>query len=153
MNQSSEYRQYIFGMIFLLSNKLQVLGDKVTGDLTLKQWLLLNMIKHHVKPSPNYNDIANVMHVTRQNVIKMISILEDKKYILTSVSEDDHRSVSVKLTKKTEQYFNEKEQLGNLFLKHIFQSFSDDELKLFKDIIDKLAYSIDYIEKGHNYDQ
>ena len=37
-------REYLFGSIFLLSNKLQALGDGYLKEVTLKQWLLLIMI-------------------------------------------------------------------------------------------------------------
>ncbi len=33
-------RYHIFGMLFLLSNKLETLGNNFLGELTTKQWFL-----------------------------------------------------------------------------------------------------------------
>jgi DNA-binding MarR family transcriptional regulator len=71
-------QQFIFGCIFLLANKLQLLGDKVTGEITLKQWFMLNMIQKMDNKLPNYNEIARMIGTSRQNVSKMISVLEKK---------------------------------------------------------------------------
>jgi hypothetical protein len=38
--------EYIFGSILLLSNKMQVWGDAILSDLTLKQWFLLILISN-----------------------------------------------------------------------------------------------------------
>lgn len=142
MEFSIENKQYLFGLFFLVANKLQYLGDQITGDLTLKQWFLLNMVKHHVKPGSNYNDIAKIMHVTRQNITKMLRILEQKGYVQITPSLVDSRSNSIFLTDKTERYFKTLENSGNFFLDTVFHDISASDLFLLNDSLQKIYLNL-----------
>lgn len=120
-------QQYIFGVIFLLANKLQLLGDKVTEEITLKQWYLLNILTQMDKKFPNYNDIAKVVGTTRQNVSKMVSVLEKKGMVELKPSETDQRAIYVSLTQKSFDYFSSKDYAGSIFLDKLFNGFSSVE--------------------------
>lgn len=115
-----ENQQFVFGCIFLLSNKLQLLGDKITQEITLKQWFLLNMIQKMDNNSPNYMEIAKMIGTSRQNVSKMISVLEKKGMVKLQPSKTDQRTVHVALTQKCLDYFTSKENAGNKLLDMIF---------------------------------
>lgn len=124
-----ENQQFIFGCIFLLSNKLQLLGDKVTQEITLKQWFLLNMIQNMDNKSPNFMEIAKVIGTSRQNVIKMISVLEKKGMVKLQPSKTDQRAVYVTLTQKCFDYFASKENAGNTLLDTLFSGIPPAETK------------------------
>ena len=51
-------REYLFGSIFLLANRLQTLGDGYLEEVTLKQWLLLIMIRVMDKEQPSVTEVA-----------------------------------------------------------------------------------------------
>lgn len=119
-----ENQQFIFGCIFLLANKLQLLGDKVTQELTLKQWFLLNMMQQMDNKFPNYNDIAKVVGSSRQNVSKMISMLHKKGMVELHQSKTDQRAINVTLTQKCFDYFSSKENVGNILLDKLFSGTS-----------------------------
>ena len=72
-------KEFLFGSIFLLSNKLQALGDGYLKEITLKQWLLLIMIQTINKEQPSVTEVAAFMGSTRQNVRKMLEALEKKE--------------------------------------------------------------------------
>lgn len=120
-------QQFIFGIIFLLANKLQLLGDKVTGEITLKQWFLLNILSQMEEEFPNYNDIAGAVGTSRQNVSKMISALNKKGMVELKPSETDQRAIYVTLTQKSLKYFESKDDAGNLLLDKLFAGFSTEE--------------------------
>jgi DNA-binding MarR family transcriptional regulator len=122
-----ENQQFIFGSIFLLSNKLQLLGDKITQEITLKQWFLLNMIQKMDNKFPNYHDIAKVIGTSRQNVSKMISVLQKNGMVRLEPSETDHRAVYVTLTQKCLDYFSSKEDIGNQLLDTLFAGILPQE--------------------------
>jgi DNA-binding MarR family transcriptional regulator len=122
-----ENQQFIFGSIFLLSNKLQLLGDKVTKEITLKQWFLLNMLQKMDNKSPNFMEIAKVIGTSRQNVSKMISILEKKGMVKLQPSKKDQRAVFVTLTQKCLDYFASKENAGNMLLDTLFSGIPPAE--------------------------
>jgi DNA-binding MarR family transcriptional regulator len=115
-----ESQQFIFGCIFLLANKLQLLGDKVTRELTLKQWFLLNILQQMDNKLPNYNEIANAVGTSRQNVSKMLSVLSDKGMVDLYPSKVDQRAIRVSLTEKALDYFSTKEDDGNNLLEQLF---------------------------------
>lgn len=119
-----ENQQYIFGSIFLLANKLQFLGDKVTEEITLKQWFLLNIIMQMENKTPNYNDIAKAIGTSRQNVSKMLSVLNKKGMVELHASPSDQRAVYVSLTQKCFDYFSSKENAGNILLDKLFSDIS-----------------------------
>lgn len=151
MDGTLQSKQFIFGSIFLLANKLQLLGDKITQELTLKQWLLLNMLMHHSKRRPNFNEIAKMMSVSRQNVIKMIHLLEQKGFVELHESALDHRSMEVTLTTKTFAYFTQKQEIGNIFLNELFHFFSEEELNILKTLFIKLQQNIHRFSKEEEH--
>lgn len=53
-----EQKAYIFGTIFTLSNKLQVLGDEFDKNITIKQWLFILGISQFNEP-PTISEVAN----------------------------------------------------------------------------------------------
>lgn len=133
-----ENQQYIFGFIFLLANRLQMLGDQLTEEITLKQWFLLNMIRNMEKEFPNFNDIADVMGTSRQNVAKTISVLEKKGMVAIHSSMKDQRSRYVELTKECGRYFQKKEDIGNQFLDRIFTGIDEKDIEQTMNVLDRM---------------
>ena len=121
-------KQKLFVMIFILSNKLQILGDDITGDVTLKQWFLINGI-HNSNRELNYNELSDLMGTTRQNIAKMVSALKKKGMVEVKPSKTDSRSVNIHLTNKSKEYFNTKEEMGNYLLGNIFMGLDKEELQ------------------------
>lgn len=136
-----ENQQFIFGCIFLLSNKLQLLGDKVTVELTLKQWFLLNMILNMENKTPNFMEIANVVGTSRQNVSKMISILAKKGMVCLQPSKTDQRATYVTLTEKCIDYFASKENVGNKLLDDLFNGISSTETEQVAKVLGRILYN------------
>lgn len=126
-NQKNQ--QFIFGCIFLLANKLQLLGDKVTAELTLKQWFLLNILLTKEKNPPNINEVAKVLGTSRQNVSKMASALESKGMVKLQPSQSDKRSVDIVLTEKSFDYFAAKEEAGNVLLDTLFREIPSAQIE------------------------
>ena len=133
-----ENQQFIFGYLFLLANKLQILGDQLTEDITLKQWFLLNMIKNMENKTPNFNDIAEVMGTSRQNVSKTISVLQKKGMVKLHPSMKDQRSIYVELTEASYKYFQNKEDIGNLFLDRIFTDIDGKEIETAASVLGRM---------------
>lgn len=102
-----ETTEYLFGSIFLLSNKLQALGDSYLQEITVKQWFMLVMIHHMGKEPPSITEIAAFIGSTRQNVRKMLEALSVKGYVKLTVNPHDKRNLSVSLSEKTYLFFKE----------------------------------------------
>ncbi len=119
-------KEYIFGSIFLLANKLQTLGDTVLEKITLKQWLLLIVIFNMKKKQPSVTEIAESMGGTRQNVRKMLEVLSAKGYVTLCVNKRDKRNLSVALTEQTFLFFTQFEAKGAAFLEQLFAGIHPD---------------------------
>lgn len=55
-------QKYIFGRLFLLSNKLQVIGDRALDEeMTIRQWLLTLAIAQFGSTPPTFSTVAELM--------------------------------------------------------------------------------------------
>ena len=136
--------QALFTSVFIVQNRLQNSCEKIQNELSMKQWLLLTMIS--VCPEPHtLSNIGRIMGCSRQNIKKLITILEQKDYVM--IQEGSNNSLCVKLTDKVENYSKEigKEQVKLLNL--LFKEFNDEELKQLFNMIFKIYSGLNNIEK------
>ncbi len=123
-----ENEQFVFGCLFLLANKIQSAGDQVIPGITLKQWFLLMMITKMEKDSPSLTEIAEFIGSTRQNVKKMVDILERQQFVITKRLEEDKRNVGVSVTEKVHILFRQYETAGDGFLDVLFTNVPEADL-------------------------
>ena len=130
--------EYVFGSILLLANKLQIWGDSMLEDLTLKQWFLLMLISKMGVQNPTVKEIADFTGTSRQNTKKMLEQLEKKEYVTMNKSETDGRALNITLTHKTWNYFaaNAKKAVDDV--SKLFVNISDEELGITGKTLEKL---------------
>lgn len=121
-----EKRAYIFGAIFALSNKLQVLGDTFDKNITIKQWLFLVSVSKFSEP-PTVSEAADFIGYSRQNAKRIAAALKKRGYVTITKDQDDARALRIALTEKCKEYFAGREQKELGFLDKIFTGF-DAEL-------------------------
>lgn len=143
MKECKRKEQYIFGSILLLANKIQILGDRLIEDISLKQWFLLIIIKLIGKENPSVSDIAENMGSTRQNVKQMLNTLEKKGYVMTQKSKEDGRALSITLTEKCHKYFERNEYTGDVILDKLFQDIETSEYDSIIKVFNILFRNID----------
>ncbi|MEG0217871.1 MAG: helix-turn-helix domain-containing protein, partial [Raoultibacter sp.] len=78
-----ENKQYVlFGGVFVLANKLQVVADKRVQWLSTKQWFLLrNLNDLPADPPPTITTLAKETDTSRQNISKMLEVLQRQGYV------------------------------------------------------------------------
>jgi len=130
--------EYIFGSILLLANKMQIWGDTIIPDLTLKQWFLLLLISKMGTKTPTINEIAEFSGTSRQNVRKMLEQLDKKKYVKIKESRTDARALGVSLLKKTYEYFAENEKNCAEAVNVLFSEITGEELSITIKTLNKL---------------
>lgn len=121
--------EYIFGNMFVLANRLQVLGDKVDPNITIKQWLFIAIISKCEDRWPTISEISTMIGNSRQNVKKMAVILEKQGFVKLMKDCMDARIIRVSLTKKCRDYFEKREEIENLFMDKLFNGFDEELLK------------------------
>jgi DNA-binding MarR family transcriptional regulator len=130
--------EFIFGSILILSNKIQIWGDTILTDLTLKQWFLLVLISKMKAKNPTLNEISEISGTSRQNVKKMLEHLVENKYLKIHKSKSDARALSVSLLKKTYDYFEGMEKKGAEAINSLFAETTDEELRVTCGTLEKL---------------
>ncbi|MEG0357565.1 MAG: hypothetical protein RR580_07535 [Christensenellaceae bacterium] len=128
----------IFKTVFTLSNALQASGDKLSNELTLKQWFLLLILCKKKKQNPTVNDVSNFIGVSRQSAKKMICILETRNYLLVKQSPVDSRALCISPTQKTVDFFKKNKSIGHELLHQIFDCINDDELEITLRVLQKM---------------
>lgn len=125
-------REFVFGGILLLSNKLQITGDGVMEGVTLKQWFLLimmNILKEDTgRTELSVTEVAEFTGTSRQNVKKMLDVLLRKGFVTMSPSMRDHRALDVGLTDRCHEFFARNETVGERFLDKLYGSVSMEDL-------------------------
>ena len=142
-------REYLFGSIFLLANRLQTLGDGYLEEVTLKQWLLLIMIHVMDRDQPSVTEVADFMGGTRQNVRKMLEVLEGKSFVTLSANSLDRRTLSVALTPKTEQLFVRFQAKGDAFLDRLFDGIPPEDLEATRRTVEALFENMERMGEEH----
>jgi len=137
-------QKFIFGSLFLLSNKLQVIGDQYLGkdDMTTKQWFLTAMISQFRDNPPTLSEVAELMGSSRQNVKQLALKLEEKGFLRIEKDEQDARAVRLKLTEKSRTFWEKRQSRDEWFLRDLFEDFSEQEIDVIYSGFNKLFKKI-----------
>lgn len=120
-----EQKAYIFGTIFTLANKLQVLGDEFDKNITTKQWLFILGVSKFEEP-PTISEVAGLIGCSRQNAKRIASDLHESEYVIISKDKNDARASRIELTSKCTEYFKQRDTREIEFLEKIFAGFNEE---------------------------
>jgi len=140
-----EKQAYIFGGILTLANRLQVLGDKLDDNITLKQWLFIAVISKLEQP-PTISEVAQVTGNSRQNVKKMAALLVKQGFVSLTKDEQDARIVRIHLNPKCIAYFQNRSDKENEFMTSLFNAFDDQLTDGLYEGMMKLAENVNRME-------
>lgn len=142
-------KKFIFGSLFLLANRLQVIGDKYLEKegITTKQWLLIVMIAQFADSIPTLSEVAQIMGSSRQNVKQLALRLQEKGFVSIKKDERDSRVLRLKLTEKSTVFWEERREKDEQFIIDIFNGLSEEEIHIMCNGFNKLFGNIESIEK------
>jgi len=129
---------YVFGTIFTLSNRMQLVGDRLDAQLTVKQWLFLAGVMSCEHAEPMLTEIAARIGTSRQNVKKIASILERQGFILMQKDPGDARALRIQLTEACLVHLKRREETERRFLETLFHGFDSAELSSLSGMFEKL---------------
>lgn len=145
-----EHKGKIFASLFIIANRLQVLGDRLDPEVTVKQWLLIAIMYKSQPHILSVKEIAGVLGVSHQNVMQMVRSLDKKGFVQISIDNSDRRIKRISLTAKCQEHFAEREDWELAFLHDLFECFTDDDLRHFTALIDQLVSNIVKLEARIN---
>ena len=144
--QAQEMKAYIFGSLFTLSNRLQIAGDGLDTQMTLKQWLMIAVLIRSEEESLSVSSLAQRMGSSRQNVKKMAQLLEKQGFLAIERREDDKRFLEVSVTSACLTHCRGRAPKEEAFIETLFSGFSEKELENLLQSFAKLAENIATLE-------
>ena len=124
-------KRLIFSELFILQNKMQTNFDKILGDITSKQFIILMIVDAFPCP-PTLTEVAKHAGCSRQNVKKVAAVLERKGYISLN-SEKGSRAVRIVLEQKFYNFFEVFMQKAGAGLEELFRGMNEADIEsLFK---------------------
>ena len=147
--KTPENKQYVmFGGTFVLANKLQAVADKRVEGLSTKQWFLLrNLSDLPISPPPTITTLAMETDTSRQNISKMLEVLQRQGYVLLQDSTKDRRSQSVILTDAGRQILNQVALEAAPFFKELFVGINEEECNASATVIIKLIENLNRMQE------
>ena len=130
--------QQIYGTLFSLANKVQIQGDKYLENLTSRQFMAMIAIIHLPEDETTLNNIARKLGTTKQSVKQLITIIENKGYIITVPSQQDKRAVNVKITESGKQVMLECGERTINFMADLSKDFTRSEMESLWGLLKKL---------------
>ena len=134
-------KRLIFSELFILQNKMQTKFDKLIGDITSKQFIILVIVKSFPYP-PSLTEVAKHAGCSRQNVKKIASVLEKKGFI-TLVTEKETRAVRIVLDQKFYDFFGDFMQKSAIGLESLFHGMSETQIEALFDGLHMLENNVD----------
>ena len=138
-------RKAIFSTLFIVGNKLQTLFDNHIPEISLKQFMLLSIVRQSNEPL-TLTQLGNLLGCSRQNVKKLADVLMKKGFIHIRQSPCDARAVSICPTEKADEFFQKDFAEYQESLKYLFEVYTDKEIETLFILLSKLYSGIDNLE-------
>lgn len=145
--QDIDERYRIFGMIFLLSNKLETIGNNFLEELTTKQWFFMLTLTTFFESPPTLSQLANQMGTSHQNSKQLAIRLQEKGFLTIEKDERDNRVLRILSTKKIDDYVKTRQNKDHNFIEDLFRVLKNSEIKELDKILFRLMDNIQNIEE------
>lgn len=139
-------RKAIFNTLFIAGNKLQTLFDNHIPEISLKQFMLLSIVRQS-KEQLTFTQLGELLGCSRQNIKKLAAVLEKKDFISIQQSPSDTRALCICPTEKVNDYFLNDFSVYQEELKYLFEVYTDREIETLFTLLSKLYAGIDHLEK------
>lgn len=123
-------QKYIFGSIFYLRNKLQIIIDKglASDGITTKQWFLMAVMGEFFDTPPTLKELAEAMGSSHQNVKQIALKLEKKGFLQMEKDQQDGRAIRIRLTDKCDAFWANRQEEDTRFFVELYREFSEEEI-------------------------
>lgn len=116
----------VFAAIFILANRMQMLGDAMDPRVTTKQWGVLEALGSAGRPDPSLSQIAQMVGTSRQNVKKLVVALEREGLVQLHRDPADARATRVTMTDECRRHLAARAATERAFLDDLFDDVPPD---------------------------
>ncbi len=139
-------RKAIFSTLFIAGNKLQTLFDNHIPEVSLKQFMLLSIVRQS-KEELTFTQLGNLLGCSRQNIKKLADVLMKKGFITIQQSPHDTRAMCICPTDKVDDFYENDFSKYQEELKYLFAVYTDEEIETLFILLSKLYAGIENLEK------
>lgn len=139
-------RKAIFSTIFIAGNRLQTLFDNRIPQVSLKQFMLLSIVRQSEEPM-TFTQLGTLLGCSRQNIKKLADVLMKKGFITIQQSPQDTRAMCICPTEKANNYFEHDFLEYQEELKYLFEVYTEKEIETLFILLSKLYAGIENLEK------
>lgn len=136
----------IFSTLFIAGNRLQTVFDKFIPKVSLKQFMLLSIVRQSNEPL-TFTQLGNLLGCSRQNIKKLADVLMKKGFVTLEQSPNDTRAMCVLPTDKVNEFYRNDFSEYQGKLSYLFEVYTDDEISALFHLLSKLYAGIDNLEK------
>lgn len=144
-DSTDKQQKAIFNTLFIAGNKLQTLFDKHIPQLSLKQFMLLSIVRQ-AKEQMTFTQLGEMLGCSRQNIKKLAEALVKKGFVSIEQSPQDTRAMCIWPTEKTEDYFQNEFSRYQVELKYLFEVYTAGEIETLFRLLSKLYAGIENLE-------
>lgn len=145
-NTTENQRKAIFSTLFIAGNKLQTLFDKNIPEVSLKQFMLLSIVRQSKEPL-TFTQLGNLLGCSRQNIKKLADVLMKKGFITIQQSPFDTRAMCICSTQKVNDFFQNEFSEYQEELKYLFEVYTEKEIETLFLLLSRLYTGIEHLEK------
>lgn len=135
----------VFSTLFIAGNKLQTLFDNHIPEVSLKQFMLLSIVRQSPEQL-TFTQLGDILGCSRQNIRKLADVLVKKGFITLRQSPCDARAMSVCPTEKAEEYFQNEFSTYQEELKYLFEVYTEEEMQQLFRLMMKLYAGIENLQ-------
>ncbi|MCL2091032.1 MAG: MarR family transcriptional regulator [Micrococcales bacterium] len=139
----------VFAAIFILANRMQMLGDAMDPRVTTKQWGVLEAVDKAERPDPSLSEIAQMVGTSRQNVKKLVVALEHEGLVRLRRDPDDARATRVTKTDECRRHLAARDVTERAFLADLFDGVPPDVVD---GLVEGLAHLLDNVARMEDAD-
>ncbi|MFZ5989328.1 MAG: MarR family winged helix-turn-helix transcriptional regulator [Bacillota bacterium] len=141
-------QKHIFGRLFLLSNKLQIIGDQaLANEMTIRQWLMTVAVAQYKDNPPTLSEVAMIMGSSHQNVKQLAMKLKENGFLAIEKDKEDQRVIRLMLTKKSCSFWKRWQLDVKNLLTGIFKDMNKEEIEVLYNCLNKLYEGILEMQK------
>jgi DNA-binding MarR family transcriptional regulator len=144
-----ESKYIIFATIFMLSNKLQTIGDSFFEEVSTKQWFVTLILSIMEGYTPTLSELSDAVGSSRQNVKQLVLKLEQKGYVKLIKDVDDARCLRIHALPKCKEFHMAYHQKSSDFLDRLFGSFKEEDLTITKNVLLEMRKILEGLEKDY----
>ena len=145
-SSTENQRKAIFSTLFIAGNKLQTLFDNYIPEVSLKQFMLLSIVRQSKEPL-TFTQLGNLLGCSRQNIKKLANVLMKKGFITIQQSPHDTRAMCICPTEKVNAFYVNDFAEYQEDLNYLFEVYTDKEVETLFILLSQLYTGIENLEK------